>query len=387
MSFFNANVSFFLDATASTHPNVEVVPLNDTEVFQYLDAHPDALVRYLTERVGLAESLIKTLAPPTDLGEQAAPEKGSIAAAGDTEVDDDESDSESVMFVSSGVLDEQALVEDQEDDDDGEVVEVDDFPSDNEASEVEVVSQAGTEDDSAQAGNDTPSEPMSPALPPTPPRSSSVEADVDLPFPAPPTLVEASKKEPEGKKWRLFEAESCIRHMLDINKEGILEGQARFTEAQRRMASIDGVRRDGKTAVKNFWNRYGRARSLFDERKNKNAPLATSKQGKAAKKAAATRKKTTGKRKAASATKKDKKKTKKTKKPNKKRTSYHDSDMETEDDESDFVVPPEEEEPPRRTSNKRRRDDDTEDEWEPDQKILNAVAKGLRTPKRARTAA
>ena len=36
-------------------------------------------------------------------------------------------------------------------------------------------------------------------------------------------------------------------------------------------------------AVKNFWNRTGRARSGFDERKNKSKPLATSKQGKKAK--------------------------------------------------------------------------------------------------------
>ncbi|KAK4936042.1 hypothetical protein LTR10_022992 [Elasticomyces elasticus] len=375
MSFFNANMSFFLDATASTPPIVEVVPLNDVEVFQYLDAHPDALVRYLTERVGLAESLIRTLAPSADLGEQAAPAKGSIATSVETEVADDESDSESVMFVSSGVLDEQAVVEDQEDDDDGEVDEYDDLPSDNEASEVECVSQAGPEDDCHQASNETPSPSLSssPAVPSlTPPPSSPVEGGHSfLPFPAPPALVAASRTTQPRKKWRLFEEEACIRHMLDINNEGILKGEARFAEAQRRMLSVDGIQKSGKFAVKNFWNRTGRARSGFDERKNKKNPLATSKQGKAAK--VDSRKNTTRKSKTASSTTKTNRKVK----------DESDSD---EDDESYFSIESKDESPDQRTSKKRNRDDDSEDEWEPDQQTVNAVAKGLRTPKRARTA-
>ncbi|KAI1626817.1 hypothetical protein EDD37DRAFT_620684 [Exophiala viscosa] len=372
MSFFNANVSFFLDAVASTPPIVEVVPLNDVEVFQYLDAHPDALVRYLTERAGLAESLIRTVAPPTDLGEQAAPAKGSILTSVETEVSDDES----VMFVSTGVLDEQAVVEDQEDDDDGEVDEYDDLSSDNEASEVESVSQAGPESGSPQAGNEPPSPslPPSPAMPPmTPPASSPVGGDPSLlPFPAPPALVAVSRTERDRKRWRLFEEEACIRHMLDINNEGVLKGESRFREAQRRMQVVDNIVKPGNFAVKNFWNRVGRARSGFDERKNKKNPLSTSKQGKAAK-ASGSQKKTPRKPKAASSTTQNKRKVK----------DESDSDG---DDESYFSIESEDESTPQRTSKKRNRGDDTEDEWEPDLQTVNAVAKGLRTPKRARTA-
>nr|KAK5434682.1 hypothetical protein LTR18_010176 [Exophiala xenobiotica] len=320
MSFFNANQSFFLDAMASRQLPivVNVLPLNDVEVFQYLDAHPDALVRYLTERVGLAESLTRTLAPPQDRDDEAAPEKGSNDASDDVVADDD--DSESVIFVSSGVCDEQAVVESDEGENDNGEVDDDNTSVDSEASE-EDDSQAGpevnpthaveetntsvdsvaSEEDGYQAGpevnpthavkeNATTNTPTSSssnsgssstttpsATPITPPQSSPPQ-----PYPARADDVAASRLKPEGKKWRLFEEESCIRHMLDIRNENQLQGEARFAEAQRRMASMDGIKKDGKFAVKNFWNRVGRARSGFDERKNKKAPLATSRQGKSA---------------------------------------------------------------------------------------------------------
>lgn len=101
-----------------------------------------------------------------------------------------------------------------------------------------------------------------------------------IPYPAPVELVLASYMQKKGKLWRLFEEESCIRHMLAIRDEGVLKGEARFLEAQRRMKDINGVDKPAANAVKNFWNRTGRARSGYDERKNKRAPLSTSQQGK-----------------------------------------------------------------------------------------------------------
>lgn len=110
--------------------------------------------------------------------------------------------------------------------------------------------------------------------------SENEYVDTIIPYPAPVELVEASRKEPKGKKWRLFEEESCIKHMLVIRDERQLQGEARFAEAQRRMKEIDGVDKPATHAVKNFWNRYGRARSGYDERKTKSAVLSTSQQSK-----------------------------------------------------------------------------------------------------------
>ncbi|KAK5468095.1 hypothetical protein LTS15_001068 [Exophiala xenobiotica] len=412
MSFFNVNQSFFLDAMASSQLPivVNVLPLNDVEVFQYLDAHPDALVRYLTERVGLAESLIRTLAPPQDRDDEAAPAKGSNDASDDMVADDD--DSESLIFVSSGVCDEQAVFESDEGDNDNGEVDDDNTSVDSEASEEDdseagpevnpthaveetntSVDSVASEEDGYQAGpevnpthaaeenttnNNTPissssnsgsSSTTTPSTSPiTPPQSSPLQ-----PYPAPANLVAASKKKPEGKKWRLFEEESCIRHMLDIRNENQLQGEARFAEAQRRMASMDGIKKDGKFAVKNFWNRVGRARSGFDERKNKKAPLATSRQGKSATSSSSRAGSTPRKRKATAST------TPKTKRKYK-------SESDSEEEDSDYSVPSEDDEPCKPFSRKRERDDDSEDEREPDQQTINAVAKGLRAPKRMRTA-
>jgi hypothetical protein len=99
-------------------------------------------------------------------------------------------------------------------------------------------------------------------------------------YPAPRDLLAASRKQNAGTKssWRLFEEDRAIKHMLDIRDEAQVSGEARFQQVSDRLKA-EGIGR-GFFAVKNYWNRTGRARSGFDERKNKTAPLATSKQGK-----------------------------------------------------------------------------------------------------------
>jgi hypothetical protein len=100
-------------------------------------------------------------------------------------------------------------------------------------------------------------------------------------YPAPAHLLAASREQEAGTKgsWRLFEEDRAIKHMLDVRDEARLAGESRFEEVSTRLKA-EGIER-GFFAVKNYWNRTGRARSGFDERKNKTAPLATSKQGKA----------------------------------------------------------------------------------------------------------
>lgn len=99
-------------------------------------------------------------------------------------------------------------------------------------------------------------------------------------YPAPRDLLAASRKQDAGTKssWRLFEEDRAIKHMLDVRDEAQISGETRFQQVSDRLKA-EGIRR-GFFAVKNYWNRTGRARSGFDERKNKTAPLATSKQGK-----------------------------------------------------------------------------------------------------------
>lgn len=384
MSFFDEKESFFLDATASTHtPIVEIVPLNDTEVFQYLDANLDALYRYLEERGGAAVSFIGALAK--DLG-VAATEKVATSVTGEQVVAEDNS----VTTLPPVAADEQAVVE--EDDDDDEVVVIDGLPEDNWASDEEV-SQAGPEDHPRHASKSplprSPSTPpISPISPPPPsraspspsPSSSSSSSSSpslpslqppssSLPFPAPANLVEASKKEPEGKKWRLFEEESCIGHMIDIRDEGYYKGEERFKQAQLRMASLDGINKGGQYSVKNFWNRVGRHRSGFDERKNRKAPLATSQQTKGTKPAA---RKSPAQSKSKATLKRATANTK-----NKRKAIFESSS--DEDSESDYSVHSEDSNPPPKS---RKRDrDDSEDEYELDQATINAVSKGLRTKK------
>ncbi|EXJ88325.1 hypothetical protein A1O1_05255 [Capronia coronata CBS 617.96] len=222
-------------------------------------------------------------------------------------------------------------------------------------------------------------------------RARSTENEPPMPFPAPDDLVDKSRKQPEGKKWRLFEEEACIAHMINIRDEGRLKGEARFAEAQRRMEDMDGIVKNGRFAVKNFWNRVGRARSGFDERKNKKAPLATSKQGRNAEDDSTTAPSTSRKRKASSTT---------NRKTQRKRRARSDSDSEDDDDVDvykwDSSDQSEEARPVKSKAKaqahsqgrnrKRTRDDDSEDDWQPDEATINALQKGLRAPKKSRSA-
>ena len=108
----------------------------------------------------------------------------------------------------------------------------------------------------------------------------SQPSDQLVPYPAPKRMLEASKHDPRRSKglWRLFEEDRVIDHMLDVRDENALVGDSRFEEVSARLKA-EGVKR-GPLAVKNFWNRKGRARSGFDERKGPGRPLVTSKQEK-----------------------------------------------------------------------------------------------------------
>jgi hypothetical protein len=103
-----------------------------------------------------------------------------------------------------------------------------------------------------------------------------------LPYPAPADLVVASQTLPARREWRLFEEESCIKHMIDVLDEELagatIKGEARFTEAARRMAVLDNVDRQSTYGLKNQWNRKLRARSGRDERKKKSIIVSTSHQ-------------------------------------------------------------------------------------------------------------
>lgn len=213
--------------------------------------------------------------------------------------------------------------------------------------------------------------------PPSPTTSPEDNETEFLPFPAPAELVSKSRKEPPGKKWRLFEEESCINHMIDIREEDVLTGEARFAEAQRRMLQIDGIDKPGKFAIKNFWNRVGRARSGFDERKNKNAPLATSQQKQPRKTSG------TSSTSAQSATRKRKAPSSSTRNTKRRRTVKFESEDE-DDDVDNYLDQSDDSEPVKARTRKRGRDDDDEDDWQPDEATINALQKGLRAPKRAR---
>ncbi|OCT48863.1 hypothetical protein CLCR_04908 [Cladophialophora carrionii] len=210
--------------------------------------------------------------------------------------------------------------------------------------------------------------------------ASSADTNM-VPYPAPAHLVAASRSQPAARAWALWEEDACIRHVLDIHHEGQIQGEARFAEALRRMQLVDGCKRTGGGAVKNFWNRKGRLRSRFDERRNKRAPLATSQQGR---KVARTT--TTSKQRkdtpSAHVTKSRSTTTRCQKTP-----EY--SSEEDEDEESDFIVESDNDEPEHiRQSRKRKdRDDDSEDDYQPSPTLINSVAKGLRTSKRVRSVA
>jgi hypothetical protein len=118
--------------------------------------------------------------------------------------------------------------------------------------------------------------------------ASIQDADTDNQSVKPPSRAKSNgKKKDKGKgkeKKRLWidaERVDCIKHMCDIRDEGVLKGETRFVEVARRM-QLAGFDREW-TGVKNVWNRGLREKSGFDERKNKNAPLTTSKQDSATK--------------------------------------------------------------------------------------------------------
>ncbi|KIW20137.1 hypothetical protein PV08_00712 [Exophiala spinifera] len=385
---------------------IEVMALNDDEVFQYLDAHPDILHRYLTERAGLAESLLRTHGQTQahDNVATAVQDDGDVPVEHNSapiEQSPDTVDSVSDLLALSGLSDNETPVDmDEADndvdggqreadygmDEDGNLHgdEVDDWAGpdvnsghaseedlgDDEISEV-YESQDDldyNELDSSQGGtasNRHSSSPPPPGLPSTAlnPTSSFGERQptvpndtTSIPYPAPRNLVTASMSQQKGKKWRLFEEESCIRHMLNIRDEGVVQGEDRFREAQRRMASVDGIHKDAKYAVKNFWNRVGRARSGFDERKNQKAPLATSQQGKTARASSSCSNSTPRKRKNGPKTRKTKRK--------------YESDS-----EDSGSIPSDPDDSCKPTPKRRNRDEDSDDDWQPDQNThLNAIA-------------
>ncbi|EXJ56713.1 hypothetical protein A1O7_07057 [Cladophialophora yegresii CBS 114405] len=214
----------------------------------------------------------------------------------------------------------------------------------------------------------------------TPGASSSVDSSM-VAYPAPAHLVAASRSQPVARAWALWEEDACIRHMLDIHREGQIQGEARFAEALRRMQVVDGCQRTAGGAVKNFWNRKGRLRSQFDERRNRRAPLATSQQGKKV-----TRNTTTTSKQRKVTTSGGVTKSRSTTKRRQKRLEYP---SEEEEEESDFLVESHNEEPEHlRQSRKRKdRDDDSEGDYQPSPTLINSVAKGLRTSKRVRSTA
>ena len=88
------------------------------------------------------------------------------------------------------------------------------------------------------------------------------------------TLV--PRKTKPGTLWIEEEKALAIELMKQIVADGKIFGEARFAEIARLMRSM-GYPREW-TSVKNVWNRGLRERSGIDERKNKKAPLTTSKQ-------------------------------------------------------------------------------------------------------------
>lgn len=79
-----------------------------------------------------------------------------------------------------------------------------------------------------------------------------------------------------GKAWIEDEKVLAMSLMQEINADQKIFGEARFEAIARRMKRRGYMRE--WASVKNAWNRGLRERSGFDERKNKKAPLTTSKQ-------------------------------------------------------------------------------------------------------------
>lgn len=108
--------------------------------------------------------------------------------------------------------------------------------------------------------------------------------DLEIPYPTPDKhlLPERSLPRGTGNKWTFDEQDIAIGFMYGLRDDP--QGprtEKRFEEVSRLMMEVHNIERS-KNSVKNMWNRIGRHRSQYDERKNKNAPLATSQQGKQA---------------------------------------------------------------------------------------------------------
>ena len=204
-----------------------------------------------------------------------------------------------------------------------------------------------------------------------------------MPYPAPVGFIKASMNQPKDSKnsWRLFEEERAIKLMLDVRDEGVISGEDRFREVALRLCA-EGFDRTW-VSVKNFWNRVGRARSGFDERKNKTAPLATSKQGKLAKlenqmkcTAKATEKGDSSTKKSGSG--------QKTKKLKRKRKNRKANDEDDEDqDEDNYSVHSEVEVTPTPSGGGKQSaqayvDDDYDDEAYDDEALARAKSYGVR---------
>ena len=98
--------------------------------------------------------------------------------------------------------------------------------------------------------------------------SSDDESDDEATKPAPKTS--------RGKFWIEEEKVLTMDLMHKIKAENKVFGEKRFEEVSKGLKQ-EGYEREW-TSVKNAWNRGLRERSGFDERRNKNGPLTTSKQ-------------------------------------------------------------------------------------------------------------
>lgn len=344
MSFYCAEESCFLDAVASsTSPIVEIVPLTNIDMFQYLDSNPEALHRYFEERKGLLRSFTKTNTDSQCLLCGLSPQKLSYykpiviaeseAASGET--------GRGEYFLESEMDPSQTF-------DNLWSPTFMDFP----ISPHSLFSPPPSPSTSSHGSKSVP--PSSMGLPPVPSSPSSASASASSPAPQRKRAAAASRQT-NSRKWSAEEEESCIKHMKAVVEEREVQGEARFGEAGRRMKEIDGFERTKATAIKNFWNRIGRARSGIDERKNRSAPLATSLQGKSSKPSASKSSQTKGKTSTAA----------------KSRVFKHESDSDSDAADKQNLLSPTTTLTPPKTARKRPRrsipDSDSESEEEPNQ--------------------
>ncbi|KIV89712.1 hypothetical protein PV10_07092 [Exophiala mesophila] len=328
-----------------TETGLRIIPFEENMVFRYLDNHPEALNTYLYERPNVFDSILRNhsntqIQSPRPTVEALPnyaqfmgmddPQLSNLGLFGGESMGYNEQEfwiaSDGVggdegVFIPNAALEQGTLASPIPSFDNSSESEVESIASPENARTEEVISSlepiASQNTFVAEAFISSRESSLSPAIissdeseseyededsdfPPSPRKRTAVTTtpkgntesgnqaiDPFIPYPAPAHLIEASRNEPAQKKWRLFEEDACIKHMLDIRDEGVLRGEARFAEAQRRMKDFDGVEKPATHAVKNFWNRYGRARSGYDERKIKSDVLATSQQAKGYKRKAA----------------------------------------------------------------------------------------------------